>query len=312
MGGVDGSTRRAGAVAALLIVAAVAVRGYLPGAQPAVTPQRRPADPAALYVDLAIVGVAVAIMVVAIVARMRDRRLRPTPARRPRRRSGETMPRPSLRFVLITFGLLVAWLLLVALLARLGGPDPDPPPEASPASVDASQAPAELAPPAPDESGIDVLVWPMVGLLIVILVGTVIAGTRSRPPVPVDAEAGPSPPDRAQPAPTSLARAAEVGLAEIGDRRRDPRAAIIACYAAMEHELTRVPGAAPQDFDTPTEVLARAVGRGALRAERATRLVDLFEEARFSPHVMTEAHRDVAVQVLRDVLDELTDTRSAV
>ncbi len=311
MGGVDGSTRRAGAVAALLIVAAVAVRGYLPGAQPAVTPQRRPADPAALYVDLAIVGVAVAIMVVAIVARMRDRRLRPTPLRRPRRRSGETMPRPSLRFVLITFGLLVAWLLLVALLARLGGPDPAAPPESPPTAVRASQAPAESAPPAPDESGIDVLVWPMVVLLVVILVGTAVAGRRSRPPVPVDAEAAP-PPDRAQPAPTSLARAAEVGLAEIGDRRRDPRAAIIACYAAMEHELTRVPGAAPQDFDTPTEVLARAVGRGALRAERATRLVELFEEARFSPHVMTEAHRDVAVQVLRDVLDELTDTRSAV
>ena len=45
---------------------------------------------------------------------------------------------------------------------------------------------------------------------------------------------------------TSLARAAEVGLAEIGDLSREPREAIIACYAAMERELTRVPGAAPQ------------------------------------------------------------------
>jgi hypothetical protein len=31
----------------------------------------------------------------------------------------------------------------------------------------------------------------------------------------------------------------------------------------------------------------------------------LFEEARFSPHVMTEEHREVAVRVLSLVLEEL-------
>ena len=87
----------------------------------------------------------------------------------------------------------------------------------------------------------------------------------------------------------SLARAAEVGLAEIGDLTREPREAIIACYAAMERELTRVPGAVPQDCDTPSEVLARAVDNRALRADSATELVELFEEARFSPHVMTRS-----------------------
>jgi hypothetical protein len=73
----------------------------------------------------------------------------------------------------------------------------------------------------------------------------------------------------------------------------------------MERELTHVPGAAPQEFDTPTEVLARAIDRHALRADSATQLVDLFEEARFSPHVMNEGHRDAAVRVLRTVLTEL-------
>jgi hypothetical protein len=96
-----------------------------------------------------------------------------------------------------------------------------------------------------------------------------------------------------------------VGLAEIGDLSREPREAIIACYAAMERELTRVPGAAPLDCDTPSEVLARAVGRHALNADSATRLVDLFEEARFSPHVMDEGHRDSAVEALRLVLEDL-------
>ena len=103
----------------------------------------------------------------------------------------------------------------------------------------------------------------------------------------------------------SLARAAEVGLAEIGDLSREPREAIIACYAAMERELTHVPGAVPLDCDTPSEVLARAVDRHALRAASATQLVELFEEARFSPHVMNEGHRDTAVDALRLVLADL-------
>ncbi|HEY9267681.1 MAG TPA: DUF4129 domain-containing protein, partial [Mycobacterium sp.] len=97
----------------------------------------------------------------------------------------------------------------------------------------------------------------------------------------------------------------ELGLAEIGDRSRDPREAIIACYAAMERELEKSPGTTPQDSDTPAEVLARAVERHALRPDSATELVDLFEEARFSPHVMNEGHRADAVRALRLVQREL-------
>jgi hypothetical protein len=73
----------------------------------------------------------------------------------------------------------------------------------------------------------------------------------------------------------------------------------------MEEGLANAPGAVPQDSDTPSEVLARAVEHGALRADSATELVDLFAEARFSPHVMSEGHREVAVRVLRLVLAEL-------
>jgi hypothetical protein len=79
----------------------------------------------------------------------------------------------------------------------------------------------------------------------------------------------------------------------------------------MERELTRVPDAMPQEFDTPSEVLARAVAHRALKADSATELVDLFEEARFSVHVMTEAHRDAAVRVLRRVLAELPQAARA-
>ena len=144
-------------------------------------------------------------------------------------------------------------------------------------------------------------------LMMLVFVGAVIAGRRQRRRA---TRAGLRPatntglPQR-RPAPDPLARAAELGLAEVGDLSREPREAIIACYAAMERELENSPEVVPRESDTPSEVLARAVEHHALRADSATELVDLFEEARFSPHVMTEEHREVAVRVLRLVLAEL-------
>ena len=142
-----------------------------------------------------------------------------------------------------------------------------------------------------------------------VAVATLMTARRPGPPAPPpDAGggggAGASPREAAS---QSLARAAELGLAQVGDPNREPRAAIIACYATMESELARVPGVAPRDFDTASEVLARAVEHDALRSDSATPLVTLFEEARFSPHVMGEGHRDSAVQALRQVLTELRD-----
>ena len=142
---------------------------------------------------------------------------------------------------------------------------------------------------------------------LALLIGTasVISRRRSRrdfTPVPV---VRPVDPDVPASGSESLALAAERGLAEVGDLSREPRAAIIACYAAMEDALANAPGAAPQESDTPSEVLARAVHHHAIRAESATELVDLFAEARFSTHVMNEGHRDAAERALRLVLDEL-------
>jgi hypothetical protein len=89
------------------------------------------------------------------------------------------------------------------------------------------------------------------------------------------------------------------------DLSREPREAIIACYAAMEEALANAPGAMPQDSDTPSEVLARAVEHDAIHPGTATDLVELFAEARFSQHVMNEGHREIAVRALELVLAEL-------
>lgn len=314
MTGIDRSTQRVIAVIALMIVAAVALRGYIPGGgEPISERERPPSNPAALIVVIVMVCAAVAIIGFAIIARLRDRTPRPA-ARGDLPQALRTRGRPSLRFTLIVAGLVLGWLLLVLLLTRLGGP-PEPASDAPTAQETSTQAPDTTARPAPaddaaepDTNVIGYLIPPMLILMVLVVVGTAVVSKRQRSSavqylgdddIPAAAEA--------PAAGASLVRAAEVGLAEIGDRTREPREAIIACYAAMERELTRVPGAVPQDCDTPSEVLARAVHNRALRADSATELVELFEEARFSPHVMTEEHRDAAVSVLERVLAELPD-----
>ncbi len=311
---VDRRTRRAIAVIALLILVTWALRGYLPGVERMADRERPPSSPWALVADIALLSGSVAIIGIAIIARLRDRGSRPSPSG-PLPRGAGALGRPTWRFALIALAVVIGWLLLVSLLSRFAAPGGvDHPTSGAPPAAETSDAPptAAVPPPAPDQSPepdtnvVGYLIAPMLVLMVLIVVGTAIAARRQKRVVapyatPVD---GPEP-TASSAAADSLARAAEVGLAEIGDLSREPRQAIIACYAAMEHELTHVPGVAPQDFDTPTEVLARAVDHGALHADSAMQLVELFEEARFSPHVMNEGHRDVAVRVLRLVLAEL-------
>ncbi|WP_156448587.1 DUF4129 domain-containing protein, partial [Mycobacterium sp. NAZ190054] len=134
--------------------------------------------------------------------------------------------------------------------------------------------------------------------LFLLAIVAMLTGRRRRPSQAGIPEPGVPPAQTPEP---DLARAAELGLAEMGDLSRDPREAIIACYLAMERELEKSPEAIPQASDTPTEVLARAIASRTLRADSATVLVELFEEARFSPHVMNEGHRADAVDALQQV-----------
>jgi Domain of unknown function (DUF4129) len=208
---------------------------------------------------------------------------------------------------------LVAWLLLVWLLSQLVGPHGIDQPQSAPQS--AVPAPANNVPrppgskvPGADRDVLRYLIASTVALLAMIVAGAILARRRRIVEPSVSAPSPISEPISAAAA-SSLVRAAESGLAEIEDPNHEPRQAIIACYAAMERELRHFPGAAPQDFDTPTEVLARAVEHHALHVDNAAELVNLFEEARFSPHVMTEEHRSRALRVLQLVL---ADMRSSV
>jgi hypothetical protein len=77
----------------------------------------------------------------------------------------------------------------------------------------------------------------------------------------------------------------------------DTRAAILACYRAMERGLVDA-GTSRRVADTPEELLDRAVRSGLLLPASAQRLAALFREARFSTHPMTAAHRDDALAAL--------------
>jgi Domain of unknown function (DUF4129) len=308
MRGMDKPTGRVVALIVLLLVVSAALRGYLPASHHAV--RGEPADNrAALIFVIAALGVSLALVAIAVVARLRDPRAPAPQAGQLSEMLGTGSGRPSWRVLLIGLAVILAWLLIVMVAARLWGPHgvgQAPPPGTGLSPQEHPDAPAPPRPPPQNGDMFGILLAATVPMLLIIVAGTLVMSRRRwRAATPVTAAAehfeSPVAPTHSE----SLVRAAERGLAEMTDLSREPREAIIACYAAMERELANVPGAAPQDFDTPTEVLARAVDHHALHADNAVQLVNLFAEARFSPHVMNEGHRDVAVGVLRLVLDEL-------
>ncbi len=84
----------------------------------------------------------------------------------------------------------------------------------------------------------------------------------------------------------------------------DARAAIIACYAAMESSLERA-GTARDVAGTPDELLAKAATAGLVRGAAASRLTALFYEARFSTHALPGAARDEARAALDAISADL-------
>ncbi len=80
----------------------------------------------------------------------------------------------------------------------------------------------------------------------------------------------------------------------------DARAAIIACYVAMERNLADR-GAARGVAGTPDELLARATSGNIVHGTAPERLTVLFYEARFSSHPMDQTQRRAAEQALDEL-----------
>ena len=90
----------------------------------------------------------------------------------------------------------------------------------------------------------------------------------------------------------------------------DARAAIIACYAAMETSLAER-GTTRAVADTPDELLARATQSGLVRGSAAARLTALFCEARFSSHPLGRSQRDAAERALDELAAALAQPQGA-
>jgi hypothetical protein len=89
----------------------------------------------------------------------------------------------------------------------------------------------------------------------------------------------------------------------------DARAAIIACYAAMEQSLAAV-GVARSVSDSPAELLGRVHARGLLRGSAPLTLTNLFREARYSAHPMGEEQMAAARTALEECAGQLRDAQA--
>ncbi|MFF9049237.1 DUF4129 domain-containing protein [Streptomyces parvulus] len=86
----------------------------------------------------------------------------------------------------------------------------------------------------------------------------------------------------------------------------DARAAVIACYAAMEDALA-ASGVPRNASDSPADLLARAADAGLAPGAAAPRLTALFREARYSSHPMGATHREAAAGALEEMAARLRD-----
>jgi len=214
------------------------------------------------------------------------------PRRKPKR-DDEEPPRPNIPWWAKTIGVAAALAALVApfavLFTRKARPLARKPLTGSPAGVSAHSG----ATPAPGP------IWPViVGMVLaiaVVLALTVLA-RRTRPG---PAETGNR--NRVARLLDSLA-AGSAALAAA----KDPRAAIIACYTAMERGFAAAgPAAAPAAADTPAEVLARAAAAGIVKTTPAETLTGLFRLARYSTQPVTSAESNAAAEALTEMRTEL-------
>jgi hypothetical protein len=138
----------------------------------------------------------------------------------------------------------------------------------------------------------------LIALLIIAVVVVLIIAWRNRTRLSFN-----NPQDLMPDTESELARAVESGRAALFEVD-DARAAIIACYVAMETSLAQA-GTKRELAETPDELLDRAMAAGQVPAVPAGTLTGLFYEARFSTHPMPAAKRELAQRALADLAGHL-------
>jgi hypothetical protein len=162
----------------------------------------------------------------------------------------------------------------------------------------ASLPPAHLHPGSPSSLPVMDILY---ALLVIVLIAAVVLSIRWASRLRLAQPAGEDEPIAEDP--EDLREAVESGWAALRTFD-DAKAAIIACYLAMEQSLAER-GAERNAADTPDELLARAARSGVVHGSAARRLTQLFYEARFSSHPMGQEQREAAEQALGELAADL-------
>jgi len=263
------------AVALLGLVAVGALRGPLGSGR------GRPHYPADL-VDSLLLLLFLAMLagaVLAVVTLWPDRHL----LRQRRRRGG------SFSLILPMAAVLALWLLRDVLGLSGGRDDP-------PASTLATPSTVEVPTP-PDQPGVVPLVEAGLALaaMVGIAVAQLVAERRRRRPPPTPAE--------------RLVELLDDTLDDL-EREPDPRRAVIAAWARMEHGLAAA-GLPRHPAEAPFEYATRVLEAALARPSSVHRLTGLFERAKFSQHPVGQADREEAIAALRTVRRELAEAVEA-
>jgi hypothetical protein len=285
-------------VVALLCVAAVALRARQG------LDWEQLAEPVEVRWARVLLGTILLLVLITIARRMLKRLRRPRPPRPGDDDHAEPEGEPISWQLKLLFGLLVLAALAVAffVVSSLTPPQAPPPPRPRQIPFDNGSS----TPGGPDAR----TSWTVLVLVALVLAGSALAtrwaARRAQDP------AGQEDLDEAQEDEVDLLVAAVDAADEGLHRHADPRAAVLAAYAAMAGQLSgglARRGRAGRRSDTATELLDRAVAAGLVDGAPARTLTELFREARFSEHPMGEDARRSALDCLARVRGELAARR---
>jgi Domain of unknown function (DUF4129) len=204
-----------------------------------------------------------------------------------------------LRGLLIIGMILVLGATVIPLLSGLHGARPAQQPRIKPAL----RRQPHLTPTRAGSGHIElVTIYAALGIaLLAVLVACLLVAARRRRLAGQVPQADAPLPDDEQ---SELSRAVESGRSALR-QVDDARAAIIACYVAMERSLAAA-GAEREVAETPDELLDRAVAAGLVHGNAAGALTALFYEARFSSHPLPPARKQAAEDALAALASELS------
>lgn len=180
-----------------------------------------------------------------------------------------------------------------------------------PATATRSGTTPVTAPPAThhrsggSSSGLSALDLAGLGAVVVLAALGAVAWRRHETSVGPSALAAEEPTEESEPA--RLARSVTAGRSAL-QAGADHRAAIVACYAAMERELADA-GTPRRPAETPVELLRRVNASGMVTSSAVRDLTELFHEARYSVHAVDARHRDRAEEALRQLDADLRSRR---